>query len=903
MKTLIPKSVLLAAGLGLLPHAFAVTIYTQDWGYALTSVRFNGSLNLVGWTGVANSQTAQPYLGIYGATGANDPYLGLGLGPNTVYFTGLTGTNQSGPGMFYTTDTSGPGSAGDSSFTDINPTLYTNLTFNVEVRNGGGNLTNYFAVQVGGNWYVDTSDLMTLYNGGYPTFTNWSMVYTNPAIVWNSLTINGTTSVTIGGPASPNLSALITGIGIVELNNPNITGTPGFNYSQIVINQGRGDFPTSPPVNSAPAVTPQTTYEGGGASFFSTFSGSPTLAYTWSTNGGPLSNGGRYSGVTTDFLTITNVNANDALPSYSVVVTNFFGSASNINLALVVNPRPSDMLYSETFPYVGPNGNLPITGVGWQGVFQGATGIYTSGSGVGHVFSYSAVPTTNIYYTTTTNDTGSSGLPFVAINPDAYPNVTFQANFTPGNGDSLNQTNVVAYWAVQMTNGNWYVAAHHIPVQTISLNNYQPYQMAFTRAATNWNTLTIGTTAASIGTQPGSNLAGDIIGAGIVIAHQGGGGGGDFNFDTFILTTNAVSVLPPTIGLSGSPYSQTVLAGGGVSFGVSATGQPPFTYGWTLNGVPLVNGGRVSGANSPTVTIANLTTADSGPIIAYVTNSVGYDHSDAYVSTTLTVNNPAVGLLYSETFPFVGPTVALYPVSSVGWVEAAPGTPNTLFQNGGGSDAAVSATNGIAGTTIFYATTATDTNQAGLPFPNIGLAYYPDLSFAVDIAPSFSSSNVTAYLAVQLNGANWYVTASALPVPTSSDSTTFTTYNTPFNAAAANWKNLTVTGSGAIIGAAASSNLHGVMSAAGLVFVYIGTGGDFDFDNFIITGSGLGGINVGKSSGGTNTLTWVGNPAINLMSTTDLGHPTWTDVPNTLGLYSFPVQLNGPQKFYRLVQH
>src|SRR5262245_38821672 len=112
MKKLIPISVLLAAGLGALPQASAVNIYTNDWGSVKGggSVGGNGNINLVGWTGVANSQTAQPYLGIYQATGANDPFLGLGLPPNTVYFTGLTGTNQNGPGMFYTTDTSGPGS-------------------------------------------------------------------------------------------------------------------------------------------------------------------------------------------------------------------------------------------------------------------------------------------------------------------------------------------------------------------------------------------------------------------------------------------------------------------------------------------------------------------------------------------------------------------------------------------------------------------------------------------------------------------------------------------------------------------------------------------------------------------------------------------------------------------------
>ena len=59
---------------------------------------------------VAHSQTAQPYLGIYNGAGANDPFLGLGLPPNTVFFTGLSLFNKSGSnvgqtngaGMFFT---------------------------------------------------------------------------------------------------------------------------------------------------------------------------------------------------------------------------------------------------------------------------------------------------------------------------------------------------------------------------------------------------------------------------------------------------------------------------------------------------------------------------------------------------------------------------------------------------------------------------------------------------------------------------------------------------------------------------------------------------------------------------------------------------------------------------------
>jgi hypothetical protein len=882
--------------------AGSTNIYVEDWGTVNggSSVTGNGNINLVGWTGVAVSQTAGPYLGSFQASGASDAASGAPLPLNTVYFTTLT-PNQTAPGMFYTTDTSGAGSGGDSAFTDINPTLYTNLTLTVEVR-GATTDTNYFAVEVGGQWYVATSYQLPSSGAlGYPVFTNAALVYTNPANVWQSLTINAT-SVTIGSVASPNLSSPITGIGIVELP----TGA-GFNYNELAISVfAPNPPPPTPATITAPAVTPQYSYVGGGASFLIQAAGTPPLTYIWETNGVPLLSGGRYLGTANNTLTITNINANDALVTYSVIVTNVAGSATNSNLALNVSPVLSGVLYAETFPYEGPNGNLPITGVGWVTVASaGSYGIYESGAGLGDVFSYSATATTNAYFTTDTNDVGISGLPFVDINPASYPAVTLQANFTPGNGAGQVAGAVTVYWAVAM-NGTWYSSAQPIGISLAAQSPYLTNQFAFNPAVTNWNNLTIdaANNSVTIGSQPLSALTGNITGAGLIFVHNASGG--DINFQDFEIITNQFVGTAPSIGTD-IPLAVGVASGGGASFGVSATGTQPFTYGWTTNGVSVQNGGRVSGATTPTLTIANLNSGDNGmQIVAFVTNSAGFDESDTtYGATTLTVTNPPVGLLYSEAFPFVGPVVANYPISGVGWVEAVVNAPNALFETvAQTSEGAVFAYYGTPATTVYYTTTATDTNQSGLPFPNINLASYPSLNISVDIAPSSSSSNVTAFLAVQLNGTNWYVAANALPVPTTVDSATYSTYTTSFSPAAANWKNLTVSSSGGLIGSPAASNLKGVMTGAGLVFVTVGTGGTFNFDNVVITGTGLGGINVGPLTGGNINLSWVGNPVVNLQSSTNLSSSIyWQDVPNTLGLYSISVPVTGPQKFFRLVEH
>jgi hypothetical protein len=916
MKRLSLTVLLLGAVFGVLPLAGAATtnIYVEDWGTGNPGVVYNdGGLSSIGWTPVAVSQTAGPYVGIYTATPQpSDAGTGEPLPANTAYFSVLL-PNQTNPGLMYTTNGAGAGGGGNSSFITItSPNLKTNLTFSCEERNGGGTEgTNYFAVQVGGSWYVATSPQMPSSAGTtYPVFTNATLVYTNSANVWNSLTINAN-DVTIGSAASPNLSSPITGVGIVILPT---SGQPNFNRFAVQV-FAPNPPPPNPPTNSFAAAV-QSVYEGGGVSLVTRFTGTAPLNYQWKTNALPLVEGGRYIGTTNNTVTITNVSLNDATANgvtYSVTATNAAGATNSPAGSLVLNvlSRPSDMLYSETLPYAGPSGNLPLTGVGWVTAFGGggSGGIFNNipGLGQGANFDYSGFTTTatNASYTTVTNDTGLSGLPFMPISIAAHPILTFQAQFRPGNANGGIPGAVTTYWAVRV-DGTWYSSAQAIPID-LTANSYLTNQYAFKTAASNWNNLTISGNIVTLGGVAASPLSGNLDGAGLVFVHSVTNT--SMNFENFLLSTNPVSILPPAIGVNGAPWNQTVPTGGGASFGVSATGTSPFTYGWTLNGVLLNNGGRVSGAHSPTVTIANLTPGDNGQIIAWVTNFVGVDDSlnspngGGGVDTELVVTNPPIGTIYVETFPFVGPLAGNnYPVSSAGWQEAVPGTPNALYQRIG-SDGAAFAFLGSPATTAYYTSTTSDTNQAGLPFPNIKLASYPDLSISVDIAPQTNAANVTAYLAVQVNGANWYVSATALPVPTTDSPNNFSTYTTAFNPAAANWKNLTILGSGASIGSTAASNLSGVMTGVGLVFVTVGSGGTHNFDNILITGSGLGGINVGPVTGGSVNLSWVGNPAVNLQSSTNLSTTNWVDVPNTLGLYSLPVSVNVPQKFLRLVQH
>ncbi len=621
------KTLSLAILLGAIQLASAGTtnIYVSDWGTTngQSAVTGNGNINLVGWTGVAVSQSAGPYLGIYTASPTpSDSATGNPLPANTVYFTNLRPT-QTTPGMFYTTDSSGAGSGGDMAFADIDPTKYTNLTLSVEVR-GAATDTNYFAVQIGGGqWYVSTNQLPG--SGGLTgtIFTNASVPFTNAASAWRLLTINST-DVTIGATSPASLSGLITGIGIVELPT-----AAGFNYNQLAVTAlGSGQVTAVKPTVSS-AVTPQPSYLGGGASFLVQATGTAPLTFIWETNGVPLPSGGRYLGVNSNMLTITNLTVGDDAVTYSVIVTNVAGAATNGGLSIVLSNQPPELLYAENFPYVGPSGNLPISGVGWVSSASANTsvGIFQVGGGSGDVFSFAPTATTNIYYTTDTNDVGLSGLPFVDINPANYPAITLQAGFAPGNGAGQVSGAISVYWAVAM-NGNWYASAQPINISLTAQSPYLLYQLGFNPAATNWNTITITGTGAIIGAQAGTALSGNITGVGLVVAHNTSNGS-DMNFQNFEVLTNQFVGTPPAIG-TGIPEAVSVPSGGGASFGVTATGTQPFTYGWTTNGIAIHDGGRVSGSTTAILTIADLTTNDNGlQIVAFVTNSAGFDESDS----------------------------------------------------------------------------------------------------------------------------------------------------------------------------------------------------------------------------------------------------------------------------------
>ncbi|MEI7728126.1 MAG: immunoglobulin domain-containing protein [Verrucomicrobiota bacterium] len=96
-----------------------------------------------------------------------------------------------------------------------------------------------------------------------------------------------------------------------------------------------------------------------------------------------------------------------------------------------------------------------------------------------------------------------------------------------------------------------------------------------------------------------------------------------FGLDSF----NHVSVLPAR---------PVVAAGSVVTLSVTAGGSGPFSYQWRKGGISLVDGGRISGATSGTLTLTGVMPPDSGNYSVYVTGPMG-DFTSATAPLTVLV--------------------------------------------------------------------------------------------------------------------------------------------------------------------------------------------------------------------------------------------------------------------------
>jgi len=315
-----------------------------------------------------------------------------------------------------------------------------------EGSSGFGDGNNYYEIGVSdGNSYYDAADVQIpegdignwVFLAGTYDGANWNL-YRNGVLAASVPSSNGALDVTnrwsIGSRSDPSaLEGLFFGGSIDEpaifdtaLSAADITAI--YNAAQV------------PPTITRAVAASGTLYKNASASFDVWAEGSPTLTYSWTSNGVPIG-GGSATNITLNNLTVGAL-------SVQVVVANAYGSATNTVSFSVVQSKPLITLQpvavtrfiGRPFQFsVAALGSLPIS-FQWQTNGVDITGA-TSSTYSGTV----SASTAGNYRCVLSNETGTSNSVTVALT--ALP--------IPGNyGGAIIADGPVAYWRLDESSGS-----------------------------------------------------------------------------------------------------------------------------------------------------------------------------------------------------------------------------------------------------------------------------------------------------------------------------------------------------------------------------------------------------------------------------------------------------------------
>ena len=348
---------------------------------------------------------------------------------------------------------------------------------------------------------------------------------------------------------------------------------------------------------TAPFVTPDgnptavLTSVGGSASFYGRAVGYPTLTYQWLVNGSPI------SGANQPTLTLNNVQKSDDA-DYSLVISNSFGSATTTVAHLTVY---------EAF----------------RGLFN--TGVDDNGLIL-------ADSTTDPHYQLIVNpDTGTTGA--LVEDSVSYPITGTWLVDSPTSkwiGPQLNTSNSAAgtftyRTLINLTGrdpskliivGQWASDNYGLDIQVNGNSTANAYSSSFAA----YTTFTIYGTNTGLNWVAGTNTL-DFVVKNDALGYTG------------LRVEFTLSNLPIPPGtapiIATQPVGRTAIVGDTVTLTAAAWGSATLKYQWQKGGV------AIAGQTGLTLTLANVTAADSGSYSVLVTNSAGSAASSPAMLTVL----------------------------------------------------------------------------------------------------------------------------------------------------------------------------------------------------------------------------------------------------------------------------
>ncbi len=214
---------------------------------------------------------------------------------------------------------------------------------------------------------------LILATGTNATFSVTALGSPAPGFQWR---FNGT-NLTSGGRVSGANSATLAIGGLLTTDSGNYDVVVSNLYSTATSQAAMLTVLIPPAINVGPQNLQLLV--GSNATFSGSFSGS-ALTFQWRKGGTNLANGGRISGATTTALTINNATTGDT-GNYSVVLSNFVGTATSADAALTVFIPPTFTTAAIATGRQGLLFNFTVTATGTAPITFGAAGL-PSGLGI-----------------------------------------------------------------------------------------------------------------------------------------------------------------------------------------------------------------------------------------------------------------------------------------------------------------------------------------------------------------------------------------------------------------------------------------------------------------------------------------------------------------------------------------
>ncbi len=514
-----------------------------------------------------------------------------------------------------------------------------NITFSVTASGTGPLSFQWFkngnALASGGNVSGATSAALTLANVAAADAGNYTATVTNavgsatsavaaltvlvppaftasPASVTVSPGNSASFSATATGTAPLSFQWLRNGTGIPGatgnvLSFTTVTTNDAGSYSVIVTNlAGKITSPGAvltvallmpPNITSQPANA--TVTEGGNASFTVVAGGAAPLTYQWRKNGSPLADAGNLAGATAATLNLANVTTTDA-GNYSVLVSNTDGTATSSAAVLTVLTPPS--IVAQPADLSGTPGGTLVLSVSASGTAPLSYQWFNAGGALADGGNISGSKTASL--TLTALSTNAAGRYYVVVgNP--LGNVSSAGIYVsvPVNNPPAITTQPASQTVAASSNG----------VFTVTATGSEPMSYQWRRNGKNLHdggnisgTMTATLAIANLTTKYNGNYS--------VVVKNGLG-------NVTSASASLTVVMPPVFTKQAG--NRNAKAGATTKFSANVKGTAPMSYHWFKDGSALTDGGNISGSLSPTLTVANLTTNDSGDYSLVASNFAG----------------------------------------------------------------------------------------------------------------------------------------------------------------------------------------------------------------------------------------------------------------------------------------